>query len=286
MSLRILEEKPELWPYILVSIVIHAIIVALIPQLVAKAKFDEKPIEVFAVSDLPETGGQNPYRIADIPEPAVQKKPKSAKFMGMYDSEVEEELVGTAKKPGKSGEGGKTKKPADFQSAVPKQKPRMSSKDRLFAFNKAIFEDRAEKGKRSADRFEKSPGEGGAMDDFYPDFRRGAHTYLNVLRYPDVEYFVRLKRVFKVAFNPEPALADYFSRNIVTRGSIDVVLGVSVDKGGELKELFVFRASGIPSYDQEALRTVRASAPFSSPPAKFLEDDGILRMSWTFSVYL
>jgi len=72
----------------------------------------------------------------------------------------------------------------------------------------------------------------------------------------------------------------------VTRGSVDVVLGVSVNKGGELAELFVFRSSGIPAYDEEALRTVRASSPFASPPDKFLAKDGLLRMSWTFSVYL
>jgi TonB family protein len=67
---------------------------------------------------------------------------------------------------------------------------------------------------------------------------------------------------------------------------VDVVLGVSVDRAGALAETFVFKSSGIPTYDEEALRTVRASAPFSSPPEKFLENDGVLRMSWTFTVYL
>ncbi|MFH1829955.1 MAG: energy transducer TonB [Pseudomonadota bacterium] len=101
-----------------------------------------------------------------------------------------------------------------------------------------------------------------------------------------MEYFVRLKRAFKIAFNPIPALRNHFSYNRVTRGSVDVVLGVSVNRLGDLSELFVFRSSGIDEYDREALRTVRSSAPFSTPPEKFIDDDGLLRMSWTFTVYL
>ncbi|MFA5812820.1 MAG: energy transducer TonB, partial [bacterium] len=154
--------------------------------------------------------------------------------------------------------------------------------DRIFAFDPNLF---ASKQKPRPEK-ETSPGNGGSLDDFYPDFRRGARTYLNVLRYPEVEYFVRLKRAFKMTFNPEPSLREHFSQNLITRGSIDVVLGVSVDKMGNLTELFVFRGSGVPTYDKEALRTVRASSPFAQPPSKFTDDDGMLRMSWTFSVYL
>ena len=67
---------------------------------------------------------------------------------------------------------------------------------------------------------------------------------------------------------------------------VDVVLGVSVDGTGNLRELFVFRSSSISSYDREAMRTVRSSSPFSTPPDKFMDDDGLLRMSWTFTVYM
>jgi len=72
----------------------------------------------------------------------------------------------------------------------------------------------------------------------------------------------------------------------VARGAISCVLAVSVDRTGHLDELFVLRSSGHGNYDEEALRTVRASSPFASPPEKFLEKDGMLRMSWTFIVYI
>ena len=72
----------------------------------------------------------------------------------------------------------------------------------------------------------------------------------------------------------------------VAQGSVEVVLAVCVGRSGNLSELFVMRSSGIGSYDHEAMRTVRASAPFAAPPDKFTADDGVLRMMWTFTVYL
>lgn len=286
--MRIIEEKPEIWPFILASIIIHALLFTLVPQIVKSSpSFKEDPIEVFAVSDMPKSENM-PHRIADIEKPQVEQRPDSAKFLGMYDSKVPDETVGIFR-PGKTKIGGDTQgkfSPPKIKKDVggTKAATKNISKGDLFAFNKDIFDDTRESAAKSESKL--SGNGDNALNDYYPDFRRGANTYLNVLRYPGVEYFVRLKHAFKIAFNPEPSLMEHFSRNLVTRGSIDVVLGVTVGRSGELSELFVFRTSGIPSYDQEALRTVRASSPFSSPPEKFLSKDGALHMSWTFSVYL
>lgn len=285
--MRILDDRPELWPYVLASVVVHLLLLLLIPKMTTVPKFEDKPIEVFAVQEVPAPAeGKTPFRIADIAKPAVEQRPKTASFLGLYDSAVPEERVGVANRPGAAGAPRlKTKIGGPTAKAKPAPAPqkRLASKDRIFAFNKALFDDRESAVERETAGSEERVG---GMDDFFPDFKRGANTYLNVLRYPGIEYFVRLKRAFKIAFNPEPSLREYFSSNIVTRGSVDVVLGVSVGRDGRLSELFVFRSSGIGAYDQEALRTVRVSAPFSSPPEKFVADDGLLRMSWTFSVYL
>jgi TonB family protein len=276
--MRVIEDRQPLWPYILLSLVLHVLLVGVFSQLRSpEAVLAEKAIEVVPIFERPEASAK--YRIADIAEPKIQKKPDKAEFLGMYDSSVEEETVGVDKS-GKSG-GAKGTKLERKAQAKAKRMPMHSGKDRIFAFDESIFE-----GGQSKTGDEHSKGFGSALNDFYPDFKRGAYTYLNVLRHPDVEYFVRLKRAFKIAFNPEPALREYFSYNRVTRGSVDVVLGVSVDRVGNLSEIFIFRSSGIAQYDREALRTVRVSAPFSSPPEKFVDNDGQLRMSWTFTVYL
>jgi len=272
--MRIIEDRQPLWPYLLLSLILHAVmLVVLLPRAMSVPQFAEKKIEIIPIEAIPD---MKKLRIADIQKPELERKPKKTKFLGMYDSAVDEETVGITRSPSKrQGSRSKSRSDGTLDRA---RKP--AGKDKLFAFDSALFK------KDKAQSEQKSSSGGGALDDFYPDFKRGVHTYLNVLRHPDVEYFVRLKRAFKIAFNPEPPLREHFAHNRVTRGSIDVVLGVSVDGSGNLRELFVFRSSSIPSYDREAMRTVRSSAPFSTPPSKFMDDDGLLRMSWTFTVYL
>jgi TonB family protein len=272
--MREIEDKQPIWPFLLLSLLLHAVLLVLVIRAMPAPLMAEKPIEIIPIEEVPD---ERNFRIADIEKPAQEHKPSQAKFLGMYDSSVSQESVSVTKRPSKRQGEAEAKKPAGGRR---KPARKSVSKDRLFAFDQSLFDSKQQSPK------EQLAEPGGALDDFYPDFKRGARTYLNVLRHPDVEYFVRLKRAFKIAFNPVPALKSHFANNLITRGSIDVVLGVSVNRSGNLSELFVFRSSGIPTYDQEALRTVRSSSPFSTPPDKFVDDDGLLRMSWTFTVYL
>ncbi|MBI4212397.1 MAG: energy transducer TonB [Deltaproteobacteria bacterium] len=254
----------RLLPFLLASIFLHLLISALLPLLTS---FQELP-KTSELEVIPLIEDQGEYRIADIAKPAQERRPEKAKLAGMYDSSVAEESVSMESR-GKPGSPKPTKK-SDAGEA----------KDKLYDVDPQLF------ASQQREAMNQEQGSASSLDDYFPDFRRGAHTYLNVLRYPNLDYFVRMKRAFKLTFNPAPALRRHFLNNQVSRGSIDVVLGVSVDASGKLSELFVLRSSGVPEYDQEGLRTVRASAPFASPPSKFLANDGTLHMSWTFTVYL
>ena len=193
----------------------------------------------------------------------MEQKPQATPFLGMYDSNVEKQEV--AELQGRSeNQKSKTKnqksekqKAAEEGVIVGKLKPQSTEN-----FNEPLAE------------------------DFYPDLKKGEHTYLNVLRFPDVQYFVRLKRVFKLTFDPLTGLKEAYINNQITRGKVETILGVSVDGEGNLAEAFVFRSSGVERYDQEVLRTIRASAPFSTPPSKLLDSEGLVRMTWTFTVFL
>jgi len=289
------EEKQSLLLPIGLSLAIHALLLltAIVIPASLPAPAKETVIEVWPTTpeqiDATQKGA---LRIADIDKPEVENRPDKAKFAGMYDSSVKEETVSRSQK-GKGGgkTGGETGKKAKKQTG---QKKRIASigasKDKLFNVDNNLFAMREPVKKEH--EASSSPGKvsigdgGGSSGDYFPDVKVGEYTYLNVLRYPDISYFVRLKRVFRTTFDPGPPLRAYFSTNQIARGSIEVVLGVSVDESGHLNELFVLRGSSIPAYDHEAMRTVRASAPFSAPPKKFLASDGQLRMMWTFTVYL
>jgi TonB family protein len=89
-----------------------------------------------------------------------------------------------------------------------------------------------------------------------------------------------------MSFSPERPLVSYFRFNRVVVGSVNVTMAMEVSRNGNLNKLFVVKSSGIPGYDEEALRTVRASSPFAAPPAAILSTDGVLRMTWHFTTYL
>lgn len=267
------DNRSSFIPFLAVSLIVHFILIFLFSQEIKLPKLKEDMVEVIP---LVEKNGQ--YEIADIDKPASEARPAKAKLLGMYDSSVPKETVSSGIKRSAGN-----RQLAKEKDALKKVEPKRSIYDvdkKLFAI-KSPVESSSE---RKMSRVE--IGGLSSMGDYFPDYNLGQHTYLNVLRYPDVEYFVRMKRQFKMTFDPVPALRNHFSANRVTQGSIDVVLAVSVGKDGNLSELFILKGSGIDSYDREAMRTVKASEPFASPPKKFLADDGFLRMSWTFTVYL
>lgn len=231
------------------------------------------------------------WQLADIPEPRVQIKPNKSKFLGMYNQSVPDETVAKDQNLEGKGNGLKekgVKKTKDQRSQTEDKKQRFVQPKDLFKFDGKLFANKEPTIKHERNEVSSGPirAEDGMPEDYYPDFKIGAHTYVNVLRYPDVEYFVRLKRIFKMTWDPVTALRREVANLSVSRGMVSCVLAVSVDKEGGLSELFVLKSSGLHIYDDEALRTIKASSPFSAPPEKFLKDDGLLRMSWTFVVYL
>lgn len=272
------EERSPVWPYIFISFLLHIIVSTSAWFLMQKTGNNLTPQdEVVEVLPLIENNGQ--YEIADIAPPAVEERPEKAKLLGMYDSSVTQETVATDR-----GEG-ERKNQADSQAKKAKTEP--TKKANLYAFDKKIFaQDGLPASEINSNSSSQAAVESRGVQDYFPDYKRGANTYLNVMRFPDVEYFVRMKRIFRTTWNPIPSIRDHLLNNQLTSGKVEVVMAVSVDKNGNLAELFVLKPSGIPSYDNEALRTVRASSPFAQPPSKFLEKDGMLRMSWTFTQYL
>jgi TonB family protein len=218
----------------------------------------------------------HPYQIADIAPPEKEEKPEEAKFLGLYDSRVREEQVAATQTPSARKQEGASKKELPERIKEIKEKEEEGSK----LASKRPQEKKVQPEVEGEDLFE------GLPEDFYPDYKVGDRTYLNVLRFPKIGYFVRLKKIFKTTFNPAPAVRPYLYANQVSRGQIEVVLGVAVDWAGNLDDLFVIRSSGLSLYDQEAMRTIRDSSPFAAPPADLLDHSSMLRMVWTFTVYL
>ncbi len=255
---------------LLLSLLLHG---ALLLRLTHESVDKPEPLAPLDVEILP-----TPKRLADIQKPKEEKRPEKADFIGQYDSTVKEEKVAVTQQPPGVQKPQPTREQPPEEKATPTPEKKKQKLADLFAEKKA-----AKKQDQGQPPWQQ---QGAFPQDFYPDYKVGPHTYLNVLRYPNIGYFVRLKRIFKLTFNPIPVLRRALATPQVSRGHVEVVLGVEVDRSGRLAKLFVIRGSGFKGYDQEALRTVRDSSPFSKPPEEIIGSDGVLRMSWTFTVYL
>lgn len=280
---------------IIISILLHVVaaIFIIFFRIPMPVTLEPQPIEVFDAKGM---------QLADQLLKGNRQIPKKAEHIGIDDNAVTEETVARPQ-PAKP----KQRVSLPPQAAQEREErtqaqrqPRQASpklqfnRNSLYAVDPSLFAMRQPRErnlqKRSyVPRTAVSSGmsadsEAYLPEDYYPNYNYGAHTYLNVLKYPDVEYFVRLKRAFKQTWSPMSAVQQYIASG-GRRDTIAVVLAVSVDPSGNMSELFVLRGSGNAGYDQEALRTVRANAPFSAPPEKLLKE-GLLRMSWTFIVYM
>lgn len=254
-------------------------------------------------------------QLADQMVPGNRQKPKKAEHIGVEDNAVTEQTVARPERPRPQHQARSRPQPQIEEQReqlpkAPKQRRERGTasklpftKDSLYAIDPNLFSmkqptkqklnrdlEPAQPKRRSTPRTAVSSAmnvesQAYLSEDYYPNYNFGAHTYVNVLRYPDVEYFVRLKRMFKQTWNPIPAVQQYLASGGARTNSIAVVLAVSVDPNGNLSELFVIKGSGSGHYDEEALRTVRSNAPFSAPPANILKNN-LLRMSWTFVVYM
>ncbi len=277
--------------FLIISVLVHIILVLLAPHIMIEPSVSENLKEeqnTVWLEDLQ----KNSQQLADIAPPEKEEKPDHADYKGMYDSKVQEETVAPSN-PGRVGQGGLSLNPkAKSESSAapeaekkesenPVAEKKNSNPDDLSMSEKTKKPDKASSASMVAQKA--ALGEG-LSQDFFPDVKMGSRTYLNVDRFPQASYFVRLKKMFRMTWNPVPALTPY--RYQITQGQVSVVVGVSVDPKGRLAHLTVLKSSGIPSYDQEALRTIRASSPFSAPPSELLDESRQISMAWTFTLMM
>lgn len=213
--------------------------------------------------------------VADISQPLQEERPTKARFVGLYDSKVEEEQVGVGER-------------------IPPSRRRLVTGPEGRALSNQ-GEGMERTGRTLEGRTLEGPEERGESlasimpEDFFPDIKIGDKTYLNMQRYPKIQYFVELKQRISLTWDPVAAVRRSNTLFGISRMSIAAILFVEIDREGELRSLYVYKSSGFPWYDEEALRAIRDSAPFSAPPLPVLEMDGheddVLTLQIPFTLY-
>jgi TonB family protein len=227
---------------------------------------------------------QGPFEVVYLTQPANQIRPTRATKLGKTDNATSQEHVARARRrtsPTPAVAGAPGVRLGAPKTATPRR-----------AASGGVMEQRKRSQVPATALIRRLPGGRAAPslpEDYFPHYKHGGHTYINVLRYPGIDYFVEVKQSVSTAWNPVPVLREHMQ--FVTRQrAISTVLGIVITDAGKLEEAFVLKSSGLKPFDREALRAFRSTFPFFAPPKQLLALDGIadnrLRMSVSFRVYL
>lgn len=255
--------------FVFLSILAHLIFVLFITNFPfsSQEQIPEKPKAVFV-----ELAKQS-KPIVDIPKPKVEEVPQKATAESLYNQKVKEEQVSS-----KSG-------PTILIESPPKKAVENVNKTPGKKMNDEKPKTEPKKTNPVA-KYDSIPGmpemkPSQLSGDYVEKIKIGSVTYINAQANPRLAYIVELKRRFYLTWNPIPLLRAQMGR--LPPGNIQTKIGFTVSSNGTLLKAIVLSPSLVEGYDQEALRTIQSSAPFSSPPAYLLEN-GVVNIYWGFIV--
>ena len=126
------------------------------------------------------------------------------------------------------------------------------------------------------------PGNGG-MFKYLRDVPDGDRNMLNRKR---TRYWAFFDRVVKQTREQWSPVEEYRRRD--PYGNVHGVkdrlttLRVTLNGDGSVRQLYLARSSGLDFYDDEAIRALKAAAPFPNPPEGLKDDDGQIHFSFRF----
>lgn len=125
-------------------------------------------------------------------------------------------------------------------------------------------------------------GDDGSID-YLRDVDEGDKTLLNRKESRYAAFFDRVKIQIADKWSP---VSTYRKRD--PRGNVFGVkdrysqVRVTLNGDGSVRQLFLARESGLDFFDDEAVRSIRAAAPFHNPPEGLKDDDGLVHFTFGF----
>ena len=135
----------------------------------------------------------------------------------------------------------------------------------------------------SANDLARTFGRRGSLD-YLEDVDQGAENLLNTKRTKYASFFNRVRNAVAQHWHPEvihaardPHGKIYGNKTRTTR------LRISLNQDGTVHRIWVDRPSGVDYLDEEAIRSVRAAAPFTNPPKQLVDaETGYIDFSFNF----
>lgn len=129
---------------------------------------------------------------------------------------------------------------------------------------------------------------GPSFDGVKEGLPEGDETWLNAREFKYATFMNRMKseiaqqwfprvRDAQVARDPDGRLYFYKERT--------VVLGLTIDTNGNVKDLSVLQSSNVEFFDRAAMSSVQAAQPFPNPPRGMFHDEAQVRIPFSFTMY-
>ncbi len=109
--------------------------------------------------------------------------------------------------------------------------------------------------------------------NYLPEVSFGDETLLNTKEFAYSSFYVRMKRQIEMNWSPQRLQLSA----LAGRDQWTTVIQFTLTKYGDLANMRMLRSSGNMFLDQEALKAIKASAPFLNPPTDLIEPDGKIR---------
>lgn len=126
-----------------------------------------------------------------------------------------------------------------------------------------------------------APGGGSESFDYLRDVEEGDKTLLNRKRSRYWSFMQRLKESVAQEWNP---VTEYKRRdphgNVYGVKNRYTLLNMTLNGDGTLRTIYVMHSSGLDFYDKEAVRAIRAAAPFPNPPEGLKDQDGLIQINF------
>ncbi len=278
--------SPSILPFLLLSLLLHALIVALAPMLSGfpgSADDLARPIELVALPERASAIARG--RVVDVPPPPEKQENPDAKLLAKQGSRVERETLNLGA-PGAPAPPAVEQRPQASAEQVRMEAEAERLRSEIDALRKRRVEQRREARLQDREiarlRAEAAPrtrrGNGG-VNEYLDEVVQGPDTRLNTRAFEHSQYYIDFKTAFGVVFRPSMVtLGLAFPRELPRRPR--TVLSIEVAANGSLRSASVIRTSGYQALDRDALVGARRVFPFDPPPGALLEKDGVLRFAF------
>jgi TonB family protein len=215
---------------------------------------------------------ETPKAVAETLQETAKEKPKDAKFESSRNLRTEDEMSPSRAPTDLPNRGG-----AARQIPKARAQPKSKTDQRLFTLNQKDLVAELENQETLTPE-----GQGIDSTGFYERLKRGEMLKINAGESDYAQFIKRMKEKLIQHWSPQKVV----STEMYQYNEVRVDVAVILNPAGEIIELRVLNGSLFPRYDQESLRALREAGPFPNPHKSLIQDDGLVYMPWTFTLYM